>query len=112
MSLSAAQVAVMKEKRKSPRRAISRLAKIEVDSLLCGCLVTDISDGGVRLYAEGVEVPDTFVLLLPDDNGMIRPCDCRVVWRLGHELGARFIRTSGGTSRSRTGKGARRSVPV
>ena len=42
----------MKDKRKSPRRAISRLAKIEVGSLLCGCLVTDISEDGVRLYVE------------------------------------------------------------
>ena len=108
MSLShAAQVAVMKEKRKSPRRAISRLAKIEVGSLLCGCLVTDISAGGARLYVEGVDVPETFVLLLGDDNGVIRPRECQVVWRIGHELGAQFVRVSGTNGGRKTSKVAR-----
>jgi hypothetical protein len=51
------------------------------------CWVTDVSDGGVRLFVEGLEVPDEFTLVL--DHG-VRPRECRVVWRLGHELGAEF----------------------
>ena len=80
----------MKERRKTPRRAISRLAKIEIGSSVYGCLVTDLSDGGVRLYVEGIEVPETFVLLMPEENGIIRPRDCQVVWRVRYEVGANF----------------------
>jgi hypothetical protein len=80
----------MHERRKAPRRAISRLAKIEIGSSVFGCLVTDLSEGGVRLYVEGVEAPETFVLLMPDDDGIIRPRDCQVIWRLRYEIGANF----------------------
>jgi hypothetical protein len=80
----------MRDRRKTPRRAISRLAKIEIGSSVYGCLVTDLSEGGVRLYIEGVEVPETFVLLMPDDDGIIRPRDCQVIWRLRYEIGANF----------------------
>jgi hypothetical protein len=80
----------MKDRRKTPRRAISRLAKIEIGSSVFGCLVTDLSDDGARLYIEGAEVPETFVLLMVDDNGIIRPRDCRVTWRLRYEIGATF----------------------
>lgn len=97
----------MKEKRKSPRRAISRLAKIEVGSLLCGCLITDISEGGVRVYVEGVAVPETFVLLFPDDNGLIQPRNCQVVWRLGYELGAKFLPVAGTGTRRKASKAAK-----
>lgn len=100
----------MKDKRKSPRRAISRLAKIEVGSLLCGCLVTDISEDGVRLYVEGVAVPETFVLLDTDDIGCIQPRDCQVVWRLGHELGAKFLPVNNGGERRKTAKAARQTA--
>jgi hypothetical protein len=42
----------------------------------------------VRLHAEGVDVPDEFTLLLA---GRRERRECRVVWRLGHEIGAEFI---------------------
>jgi|SRR4051794_13748741 hypothetical protein len=100
----------MKDKRTSPRRAISRLAKIEVGSLLCGCLITDISEGGVRLYVEGVAVPETFVLLATDDNGCIQPRDCQVIWRLGHELGAKYVTASNGGERRKTTKAAKQTA--
>ena len=100
----------MKDKRGLPRRAISRLAKIEVGSLLCGCLITDISEGGVRLYIEGVAVPETFVLLAADDSGCIQPRDCQVVWRLGHELGAKFLPVSNGSERRKTTKAAKQAA--
>lgn len=81
----------MKEKRGSKRRAINRHAKIQLagGSLPRDCLVTDISEGGVRLHVEGVDVPDRFALLLA--GGDARPRDCKVVWRLGYEVGAKFI---------------------
>ena len=52
------------------------------------CLITDISDGGVRLHVEGFEVPDEFVLLLSGDGLTAKERAYRVVWRLGYEVGA------------------------
>ena len=43
-----------------------------------------------RLHVEGFEVPDDFVLLLSGD-GLAQECNYQVVWRLGHEIGARFM---------------------
>ena len=82
----------MTDKRRSKRKTISRHAKIQFSggSLPRDCLITDISEGGVRLHVEGVDVPDQFVLLLTDGSGT-RPRDCSVVWRLGLELGAKFM---------------------
>jgi hypothetical protein len=86
---------MVKDKRKLPRRAVSLRVKIEIGdgALVRDCLVTDISNVGVRLYVEGVEVPDTFVLLLGEPDASIRPRACQVIWRLGYELGAKFTDT-------------------
>ena len=76
-------------RRHSERHAMRGLAKIQLGtgSFPRDCWITDISDGGVRLHVE-FEVPDEFVLVLPGPNGRR---ECRVAWRLGHELGAQFI---------------------
>jgi hypothetical protein len=86
-----------KERRHSPRQLINRMAKIQLanGSLPRECLVTNMSDGGARLHVKGVEVPDLFVLLLSGDEGKIRPRDCKVIWRLGFEIGAEFLGLSG-----------------
>jgi PilZ domain len=80
------------EKRKAPRYPLERLAKI-----LPGrsnppryCLTTDISNGGVRVNAFGFAIPDEFVLLLSGD-GPARDGTYRVIWRLGRDVGAKFI---------------------
>jgi hypothetical protein len=92
------------DRRRAPRRLINRIAKIQSGSgtLPRDCLITDISTGGVRLHVEGFEVPDDFVLLLSGDN-LAKECNYRVVWRLGHEIGARFVglvRRSGAEARA------------
>jgi hypothetical protein len=51
------------------------------------CVVTDVSDGGLRAFAENVEVPAEFLMIL--SNGQRR--QCRLVWRIGCEFGAEFI---------------------
>jgi hypothetical protein len=81
------------DRRLSRRRALDRVAKIELDngSLPRDCLIIDISDGGVRLHAEGYEVPDEFVLLLDGDDANSKGRIHKVVWRLGHEIGAKFL---------------------
>jgi len=91
------------ERRQAPRRLINRLAKIQlgVGTLPRDCLITDISTGGVRLYVDGYDVPNDFVLLLSGE-GLAKECNYQVVWRLGHEVGARFVglvRRSGLTAR-------------
>ena len=54
------------------------------------CLITDISTGGVRLHVEGFDVPNDFVLVLLGDD-LAKECNYQVVWRLGPEIGARFV---------------------
>ena len=53
------------------------------------CMVTDISDGGARLYSE-IDMPPVFTLSVSRDGENMRR-ECRVVWRLGGELGVEFI---------------------
>ena len=79
------------ERRRNERLAVRGLAKIQIGtgSLPRDCWVSDISDGGVRLHAESIAVPDEFILMLPGPNGGRR--EFRVVWRLGHEVGAEFV---------------------
>ena len=81
------------DRRISRRRFINRMAKIQLASgtLPRDCLITDISEGGVRLHVEGLDVPEDFVLLLSGDGIAAKECAYRVVWRLGHEIGARFM---------------------
>jgi hypothetical protein len=81
--------ATLKERRRHGRHSINCVAKIQsAGSLPRDCLVTDISDGGARLYAEGIVIPDQFVLLLTGSRTVRR--ECRVVWRLGNEIGVEF----------------------
>jgi hypothetical protein len=84
------------ERRRSQRRMLNRMAKIQLanGTLPRDCLVTDISDGGVRLHVEGFEVPDDFVLLLSGDGFAGKERVYRVVWRLGYEIGAKFVRVA------------------
>jgi hypothetical protein len=80
------------ERRQARRQMINRMAKIQLGAgtLPRDCLITDISTGGVRLHVEGFDVPDEFVLMLSGDE-MSKEASYRVVWRLGHEIGARFV---------------------
>ena len=81
------------ERRRSRRVRMNRVAKIQLGSgtLPRDCLITDISDGGVRLHVEGFEVPDDFILLLSGEQIGARERIYRVVWRLGYEIGAKFV---------------------
>ena len=73
------------------RRAINRVAQFhcEISPLPRGVMLTDISEGGARLYTE-IEMPPTFTLSVSGD-GMSLQRKCRVVWQLGGELGVEFI---------------------
>jgi hypothetical protein len=62
------------------------------------CLITDLSDVGVRINAFGSKIPDEFVLLLSGD-GPARDGTYRVIWRIGHDVGARYVIGIAGTER-------------
>lgn len=81
------------DRRRSRRRALNRMAKIQCGhgTLARDCLITDISDGGVRLHVEGFEVPDEFVLSVSGEGLDASERAYRVVWRLGYEVGAKFV---------------------
>jgi PilZ domain-containing protein len=80
---------VFPDRRKSERRSCQGAAKIQfgVGSLPRDCTITDISDGGVRIVAENLDVPAEFTLILATG----RPRLCRMAWRIGCEFGAQFI---------------------
>ena len=80
------------ERRQAPRHSLARLAKIQLktDGTPLYCVVTDISDGGVRVHANGFYVPDEFGLLLEGD-GPFRNGTYRVVWRRDQEVGAKLV---------------------
>ena len=82
----------LEERRRSPRYRLYRAAKIKLGTgtLAHDCHVIDISDDGVRLHIEGFHLPDEFVLLLSGD-GVFRESAYKVVWRRGHEVGAKLV---------------------
>jgi len=91
-TFTAADLFAVANKRRAWRRTVNRVGKILIgkDATPRDCLIADISTGGVRLHVEGFQVPDEFVLLHRIGNG-IEPFHYRVVWRDGHEIGARFV---------------------
>ncbi len=80
-----------RDRRKFERYATRGAAKIHLagSPFLRDCMITDVSDGGVRLYVEGMEVPDDFALYFGEAADERRMC--RVVWRLGREIGVAFV---------------------
>jgi hypothetical protein len=80
------------EKRGAPRYPLERLAKIQIGqgNQARYCLTTDVSNGGVRINGFGFDVPDEFVLVLSGD-GPARDGTYRVTWRLGQDVGAKFV---------------------
>jgi hypothetical protein len=76
-------------RRSSERRVCKRAAKIQfgTGSLPRDCMITDVSDGGVKVIAEYVDIPSEFTILFSTGQ----PRQCRLAWRIGCELGAQFI---------------------
>jgi hypothetical protein len=81
---------MFKERRRSVRHGFSRYARIQVEMAGASrdCLIVNMSDDGVRLHSEA-EFPDDFTLVIAEAARPRR--SCRVVWRLGFEIGAKFI---------------------
>jgi hypothetical protein len=76
-------------RRSSERRQCRRVAKIQfgTGSLPRDCTITDVSEGGVKVIAEYLEIPAEFTIIFSTGH----PRQCRLAWRIGCELGAEFI---------------------
>lgn len=92
----------VEEKRSSTRYPLERLAKMEPRDGTPPryCLITDISGGGARINTFGVNVPDEFVLRLSGD-GPAKDGTYRVIWRVGHDVGAQLVSRDTGLNRTR-----------
>jgi len=79
------------EKRQSKRYSINRVAKFVTESgtLPRDCIITNISEGGARLFSEAANIPEQFRLLIDGDTPIRE--ECRVIWRLGGEIGVEFV---------------------
>ncbi|MDQ2079889.1 PilZ domain-containing protein [Xanthobacteraceae bacterium Astr-EGSB] len=89
----------LRERRQAARYTLDRFAKIQIaGSLPRDCMIVDISDTGIRLHAEHTEVPDEFLILISGVRQARR--ECRVVWRLGYEVGAEFTDMEHGLAES------------
>ena len=82
---------MLQDRRKAPRHSANCRAQVrdEVSTQMRDCLITDMSESGVRLLAERAQVADAFTLYFSNDIRDRR--ECRVAWRLGCEIGAEFI---------------------
>jgi|SoiMethySBSTD1v2_1073268.scaffolds.fasta_scaffold614670_2 hypothetical protein len=82
------------ERRLHQRVTINRVARIHADrvGLTYECTITDLSEGGARLFVADVEIPEQFFLHISGDKPMRE--ECKVVWRLGGEMGVRFVTRS------------------
>jgi PilZ domain len=81
---------MFKQRRDAQRSAFSRHGRIQFEGTNStrDCLITNMSENGVRLHLEIAELPADFTLLLTDAAWPRR--SCRVVWQLGFEFGAKF----------------------
>jgi hypothetical protein len=80
---------MLSERRKDRRNIINRTATFQADvgALPRDCMIIDVSRGGARLLIDGADVPDRFHLLIEQNEHR----ECRVVWRLGGEIGIAFV---------------------
>jgi hypothetical protein len=76
------------DQRTSERHPCKQAAKIRSGaSFPRDCVITDVSDGGIRAIAESSEIPTQFTIT-PEAG---RPRKCRLAWQIGCEFGAQFL---------------------
>jgi PilZ domain len=76
-------------RRTAERRVCRNNAKIQfaIGRLPRDCTISDISDGGVKIITECQDIPAEFTVIFAEG----RPRTCRLAWRIGVELGAKFV---------------------
>ncbi len=82
------------DRRRAPRHHLGRVAAITFGpgAVQHYCLVSDFSEGGVRLHVKQLTIPDEFSLLF-SPGGAARSGNYKVVWRRGQDIGAKLIET-------------------
>ena len=80
------------DKRSEPRHRVAHIGTIlsENGDPPRFCLVTEMSDSGVRVSTAGYEVPGEFVLRLPG-LAVSQEANYQVIWRRGNEVGAKLV---------------------
>ena len=78
----------------------NRYARIQVESNgpTRDCLIVSLSDSMVRLHSDIAETLSEFTLTIPEAKRQRR--SCRVIWRLGFEVGAEFNDAERGSLRN------------
>ena len=80
--------AMQKERRQQPRLVVNRTTTWRAErGAPRQCLITNISADGARLFTEDAVVPEQFELVIAENLAR----RCQVVWRLGGEIGVRFL---------------------
>jgi len=84
--------ATFTEHRVAPRQRLGRLATMVVggDAPPRYCLVTDYSEGGVRVNSNGQKIPNKFELRFLGD-GHFKDGEYEVIWRNDPIVGARYV---------------------
>ena len=80
---------MLTDRRKTTRRSFNRVGRMYSDFGQHECMIVNLSEGGARLHTQA-EPPDAFALTISTDMGAVQK-RCRVIWRLGHELGVEFL---------------------
>jgi hypothetical protein len=77
------------DRRRSERLACNRLAKIhfQYGRLPRDCMITDVSESGVKVIAEDCDMPAEFTVMFSTGHSR----RCRLQWRNGYEFGAEYI---------------------
>ena len=90
------------ERRSHHRLQINRVARIYADQagITCECTISDISEGGARLFVPDIELPERFILQIFGEKPVRE--ECTVVWRLGGEMGVQFMTRSMEQARTET----------
>jgi PilZ domain len=83
------EVVMFSDRRQFPRQKIDSIGKVYTDTgaLPRDCRIIDISIGGARLFYEN-EIPELFELEITGEQN--KRHTCKVLWRLGGEVGVTF----------------------
>ncbi len=79
------------DRRRDPRTAVNRRAKVLDGPFPLNAVIKDISTGGAKLsFPDRMPGGDALILV---DLGSALAYDCRVAWRKGGECGVRFVKS-------------------
>jgi len=81
---------MLKDQRKPTGFTFNRYARIQADANgpTRDCLIVHLGDDMVRLHSDIAETLSDFTLTIPEARRPRR--SCRVIWRIGFEVGATF----------------------